>query len=144
MAAGTAVTDERDERMDGMDVKESHSSSSCGTSSTCLENVVEHQRVHSRSRELGALIYGTEDVFFRRLCEYEQIAAKKEDEYLETRRKELATEPVTPKILPVPAQPSEVERQHHMVNHLPPAPWCELCVMRRGVVICARRENNSL
>ena len=29
------------------------------------------------------------------------------------------------------AQPSEVERQHHMVNHLPPAPWCELCVMER-------------
>ena len=28
--AGTAVTDERDERMDGMDVKESHSSSSSG------------------------------------------------------------------------------------------------------------------
>ena len=93
-------------------------------------------------------------MLFRRLCEYEQIAArkKKEDEYLESRRKELAvaTEPVTPKILPGPIQPSEVERQHHMVNHLPPAPWCELCVMGCGkddhisVVTCARRENSSL
>ena len=37
------------------------------------------------------------------------------------------TEPVTPKILPGPLNSetgngSEVERQHHMVNHLPPAP----------------------
>ena len=75
-------------------------------------------------------------MLFRRLCEYEQIAGrkKKEEEYLETRRKELAvaTERVTPKILPGPVQPSEVERQHHMVNHLPPAPLCELCVMGRG------------
>ena len=82
------------------------------------------KELHSRLRELGAPIYGTKDVLFRRLCEYEQIAArkKKEEEYLEMRRKELAvaTEPVTPKILPGPIQPSEVERQHHMVNHLPP------------------------
>ena len=93
------------------------------------------KELHSWLRELGAPIYGTKDVLFRRLCENEQIAAKKkEEEYLETRRKELAvaTEPVTPKILPGPVQPSEVERQHHTVNHLPPAPWCELCVMGRG------------
>ena len=44
----------------------------------------------------------------------------------------MATEPVTPTILPGPIQPSEVERQYHMVNHLPPAPWCELCVVGRG------------
>ena len=93
--------------------------------------MVEHQRIAF----LGAPIYGTKDVLFRRLCEHEQIAArkKKEEEYLKSRRKGLAvaTEPVTPKILPGPVQPSEVERQYHMVNHLPPAPWCELCVMER-------------
>ena len=82
-------------------------------------------------------IYGAKDVLFRRLCEKEQIAAKKkkkEEEYLESRRKELAvaTAPVTPKILLGPIQPSEVVREHHMVDHLPPAPWCELCVMGRG------------
>ena len=94
------------------------------------------KELHSRLRALGAPIYGTKDVLFRRLCEYEQIAArKKEEEYLESRRKEfaVATEPVTPKILPGPTQPSEVERWYHMVNHLPPATWCELCVMGRGV-----------
>ena len=48
------------------------------------------KELHSRLRELGAPIYGTKDVLFRRLCEYEQIAAKKkkEEEYLEMRRKE--------------------------------------------------------
>ena len=114
VAAGTAVTDERDERMDGMDVKESHSSSSSGpavepvfeagtTPAPVLKTWSSIKELHSRLRELGAPIYGTKDVLFRRLCEYEQIAArkKKEDEYLESRRKELAvaTEPVTPKIL---------------------------------------------
>ena len=77
-------------------------------------------------RELGAPFYGTKDVLFWRLCEYEE-------EYLD-RRKELAlaTEPVKPRMLPGPVQPSEVERDHHMVNHFPLAPWCELCVMGRG------------
>ena len=47
--------------------------------------------LHSRLREFGATIYGTKDVLFRRLCEYEQIAGrkKKKEEYLENSRKEL-------------------------------------------------------
>ena len=143
VAAGTAVTDERDERKDGMDVKEPHSSSSSGpaveapavepaaeagtTPAPVLKTWSSIKELHSRLRELGAPIH-------RRLCEYEQIAArrKKEEEFLESRRKRLAvaTELVTPKILPGPIQPSEVERQHHVVNHLPLTPWCEL--MRHG------------
>ena len=132
--------------MDSVDIKESHASSSAGpavessteagtTPAPVLKTWSSIEKLHSRLRELGAPIFGTKDVLFRRLREYEQIAAtKKDEECLETRRKELAvaTEPVTPKILPVPIQPSEVERQHHMANHLPPAPWCELCVMGRG------------
>ena len=47
-------------------------------------------------------------MLFRRLCEYELVAAKKkkEAEYLESRRKELvlATERATPKILLGPVQ----------------------------------------
>ena len=162
VAAGPAVAGEL---MEGVDIKESHASSSADpavepsaevamTRAPMLKTWSSIKELHSRLRGLGAPIYGTKDVLFRRLCEYEQIAAKKkkEEEYLETRRNELAvaTEPVTPKILPGPIQPSEVDREHNMVNHLPPAPWCELCVMGRGkdhllcVVICARRENNSL
>ena len=158
---GTVVTDEL---MEGVGINESHASSSAdpavelsaevtSTPEAVFKTWSSITELHSWLRELGAPIYGTKDVLFRRLCEYEQIAARKkrEEEYLETRRKELpvATEPVTPKILPGPIQPSEVEREHHTVKHLPPAPWCELCVMGRGkddlsVVTCARRENNSL
>ena len=138
VAAGTAVADEL---MDGADIKEPHASSSAdpavetsaeaGTTPALVSKTWSSiKELQSRLRELGAPIYGTKDVLFRRLFEYEQIAARKKvHEYLEMRRKELAvaTEPVTPKILPGPIQPSEVEREHHMVNHLPPAPWCELC-----------------
>ena len=144
VAAGTAVTDEL---MDGVDIKESHASSSADpavepsaeagtTPAPELKTWSRIKELHSRLRELGAPIYGTKDVLFRQLCECEQVAArkKKEEEYLEMRRKELAvtTELVTPKILPGPIQPSEVKRHNQMVNHLPPAPWCELCVMGRG------------
>ena len=100
---GTAVTGERDERMDGTDIKESHASTSAGPPAPVLKMWWSIKELHSRLRELGAPIYGTKDVLSRWLCEYEKIAArkKKEDEYLESRRKELAvaTEPVTPKIL---------------------------------------------
>ena len=155
VAAGTAVTDEL---VDGADIKDSHASSSADpavepsaeagtTPAPALKTWSSIKELHSKLRELGAPIYRTKDVLFRRLCEYEQIAArkKKEEEYLETRSKELAVarELVTPKILLGPTQPSEVERQHHMVNHLPP----ELCVMGRGkddthisVVTCEKGE----
>ena len=109
MAAGTAVTDEL---MDGVDIKESHASSSddpavepsadaATTPAPALKTWSRIKELHSRLRELGAPIYATKDVLFRQLCEYEQVAArkKKEEEYLEMRRKELAvaTELVTPK-----------------------------------------------
>ena len=144
VAAGLAVTDDH---IKDVNVTQSHASSSAGSAgepsagvptapAPVLRTWSTIKELHSRLRELGAPIYGTKDVLFRRLCEYEKVAArkKKEEKYLGNRRKELevATQPVTPEILPGPAQPSEVERQHHMVNHLPPAPWCELCVMGRG------------
>ena len=136
VAAGTAVADEV---MDGVDIKESHTLSSSSpaaevsaevatTLAPALRTLSSIKELHSRLRELGAPIHGTKDVLFRRLCVCEQIAArKKEEEYLEIRWKELAvaTEAVTPKTFPGPVQLSEVERQHHVVNHLPPAPWCD-------------------
>ena len=92
--------------------------------------------LHRVNAGWGTPICGTKVVLFGRLCEYEQIAArkKKEEEHLENKRKELevATKPMSRMVLPCPAQPSELERHHHIVNHLSPAPWCELCVMGRG------------
>ena len=77
MAAGTAVTDERDERMNGMDVKEAHPSSSAGpavegpavepaagagtTPAPVLKTWSSIKELHSRLRELGAPIYGTKN-----------------------------------------------------------------------------------
>ena len=88
VAAGTAVMDEL---MDGVDIKESHASSSAGpamgpsaetrtTPAPVLKTWSSIKELHSRSRELGVPIYGTKDVLFRRLCGYEQIAAKKKKE----------------------------------------------------------------
>ena len=122
VAARSAVTDVH---IKDVNVKQSHASSSAGSAgepsagvptapAPVLRTWSTIKELHSRLRELGAPIYRTKDVLFRRLCQYEQIAArkKKEEDYLENKRKELevATQPVTPKILPGPAQPSEVDR----------------------------------
>ena len=125
VAAGTAVTSA------GSTVEPTTESRT--TPASVLKMWSSIKELHSKLRELGAPIYGTKDVLFRRLCEYEQIATKKK-KFLESKKKDLAvaTEPVRPKILPDQIQSSEVERQHNMVNHLPPAPWCDLCVMGRG------------
>ena len=74
-------------------VKEPHSSSSSGpvVEAPAVERVAEAGTTPApvlktwssikncipRLRELGAPIYGTKDVLFRRLCEYEQIAARR-------------------------------------------------------------------
>ena len=68
VAAGTGVTDECDERMDGMDVKESHASSSADPAvepsaetrtapAPVLKSWSSIRELHSRLRELGAPIY---------------------------------------------------------------------------------------
>ena len=88
VAAGTAVADEV---MDGVDIKESHTLSSVDpaakvpaevatTPAPSLKTWSSIKELHSRLRELGSPIYGTKDVLFRRLCEYEQIAARKKKE----------------------------------------------------------------
>ena len=73
-----------------VDVKESHASSSANpavespaevasTSAPVLKTWSNIKELHSRLRELGATIYGTKDVLFRRLCEYEQVTAREEE-----------------------------------------------------------------
>ena len=85
-AAGTAVADEH---TDDVDIKECHASSSTdpaaeppaevtSTPALVLKTWSSIKELQSRSRELGAPIYGTKDVLFRRLCENEQIAATEE------------------------------------------------------------------
>ena len=77
VAAGTAVTGEL---MDGVDIIESHTLSRADpaaavsaevatTFAFALKTWSSIKELHSRLRELGAPIYGTKDVLFRRLCE---------------------------------------------------------------------------
>ena len=77
VSAGTAVADEL---MDDVNVKESHVSSSADpaveppaevatTPALVLKTWSSIKELHSRLRELGAPIYGTKDVLFRRLRE---------------------------------------------------------------------------
>ena len=78
------------------------------TTAPVLKSWLSIRELHAGLREMGAPIYGKKDVFFRKLCEWEQSAAKILEEYLENKKNELAlaTEPVTPKILPGRIQPS--------------------------------------
>ena len=73
VAAGTAVADEH---MEGVDVQESQASSSSEpvgepaaevATAPVLKTWSSIKELHARLRELGAPIYGTKDVLFRRL-----------------------------------------------------------------------------
>ena len=96
VAAGTAVADEL---MEGVDIKESHASSSADpavepsaevgtTAAPELKTWSRIKELHSRLRELRVPISGTKDVLFRWVCEHEQIAARKrkEEEDLKMRK----------------------------------------------------------
>ena len=92
--------------------------------------------MQNRCKELGAATYGSKDVMWKRLVEYELVRQNKERErtMLEARREELAlmVDPVAPKLLAGPAAPTDEERRIHEATHLPPQPWCEWCVLGRG------------
>ena len=76
-------------------------------------------------------------MLFRRLCEYEQIAAKKkkEEEYFGNDKEGVGGGYRTGDTKDPPLVQFNLLKwnaSYHMVNHLPPAPWCELCVVGRG------------
>ena len=56
--------------VEGVDVQESQASSSSEATAPVLRTWSSIKELHARLRELGATIYGTKDVLFRRLCEY--------------------------------------------------------------------------
>jgi hypothetical protein len=67
--------------------------------------------MQNRLKELGDATYGSKDVMWKRLVEYETVRQNKEREQsmLEARCEELAlmVDPVVPKLLAGPAAPSE-------------------------------------
>ena len=57
----------------------------------------------------------------------EELIDKEMEKQLEARREGQPLMPVVP--LPVPKQPTQIEREEHELTHAKFAPWCEACIM---------------
>ena len=73
--------------------------------------------MRERLKQLGAPVYGTKPDLWKRLVQYEseELRKKKEREYFEERRAELAApaDPVEQKLVPGTRQPTAEERERH-------------------------------
>jgi len=94
-------------------------------------------------KDRGRPSYGTKRQLWRRLVE-DEAAAKRERYVQEELQRQLDTRregQIVPTGIPLPQvkQPTQAERDAHMITHLPPQPWCEDCVMGRGTTAPHRR-----
>ena len=90
----------------------------------------------NRLKELNAPVWGSKEILWERLKEYEaRLRTSREiAEELKRREEAINQDPESARIpadLPVPTQPSEVERELHNLTHLPFASWCEVCLRSR-------------
>eukprot|EP00971_Amphidinium_carterae_P226972 4501933-Amphidinium_carterae.1 len=53
-------------------------------------------------------------------------------------------EEYAPLLLPAPHTPTEDERAHHNLTHLPPARWCEFCVQGRALAVRSKTPSKYL
>ena len=95
--------------------------------------------MQNRLRELHAPIYGDKAVLWTRLVREEaRVRREKEiaDAYQAQREAEREGEGAEPAAQspPIPQGPTRQEREAHELTHLPPAAWCEQCIMGRGPV----------
>ena len=87
----------------------------------------------NRLKELNAPVWGSKEILWERLKEYE-ARLRTSREIAEEREEAINRDPESARIpadLPVPTQPSEVERELHNLTHLPFASWCEVCLRSR-------------
>ena len=81
-------------------------------------------------------IYGTKQELYARILDRnkqlmkEELIDKEMERQLEARREGQPLMPVVP--LPVPKQPTQIERDEHELTHAKFAPWCEACIMGKG------------
>ena len=72
------------------------------------------------------------------------MVREREQADIEARREELARaqQPVDVKVILSLKEPppSDLERQQHEITHLPPARWCEVCLLGRGLEDAHYRE----
>ena len=90
----------------------------------------------NRLKELNAPVWGSKEILWERLKEYEaRLRTSREiAEELKRREEAINRDPESARIpadLPAPTQPSEVERELHNLTHLPFASWCEVCLRSR-------------
>ena len=82
-------------------------------------------------------MWSTKTQIWRRLLEREVIERPHlEDQTLLDRRQrdlENAIDPIVPRNLKGPDAPTESERTAHEITYFPPTPWCETCVLGRGI-----------
>ena len=98
--------------------------------------------MRARLRELGAPIYGDKPTVWRRLKAAEEreireseireaYQRQREAEYQSAEAGERQPPPREPA---VPGEPSDLVKKAHYLTHLPPAPWCAICIRGRGPV----------
>eukprot|EP00971_Amphidinium_carterae_P236947 4702704-Amphidinium_carterae.1 len=96
------------------------------------------REMRDRLRILRQPVYGTKEELYSRLlkAEAEEEMRRRERDWIEARSKELADHPPArepPHHLRIPEMPDEKEVQAHLDRqHLPPAPWCVLCLAGRS------------
>eukprot|EP00971_Amphidinium_carterae_P275205 5460558-Amphidinium_carterae.1 len=107
-------------------------------------------QIRDRLRQLGAPIYGTKTELRVRLLEWEIVVDRKRKEraWAAERASDLArkSDPVELREVPIPPglpSPEEIQR-HRDAQHLPAAPWCQVCIKARSVAKAHRRFQPDL
>ena len=108
-----------------------------GSAAEHLDSSSPVEDIRTRLRELRAPVWGTKTKMWSRVLEREATERRHLDEQalLDRRRRDLerAIDPTEPKTMKGPDVPTESERTAHEITHLPPAPWCETCILGRGI-----------
>ena len=97
--------------------------------------------MRSRLSLLKAPLYGTKDVLWARLLEYEQISRKEKAlqnelaHELEQRRQGLSEQERSAVPIPVPETPSQEQIEAHNLMHFLSKSWCKWCMYGKAVQV---------
>eukprot|EP00971_Amphidinium_carterae_P176947 3508620-Amphidinium_carterae.1 len=95
-------------------------------------------QLRARLQELRAPTWGPKALLLNRVREYEEKRRKEHAEQQalarrhDARLREERVLPAAPVSLREPVQPTEAERQAHLLTHMPTASWCETCVAAKA------------
>eukprot|EP00971_Amphidinium_carterae_P241184 4788299-Amphidinium_carterae.1 len=93
-------------------------------------------QMRARLRRYGVSASGTKAELWARLTqiEFRRRREKRQAELMAERAEDLrhGRAEYAPVLLPAPETPTEEEREHHNLTHIPPKRWCEFCVQGRA------------